>query len=219
MQLVGHPGASQREIALEIFGRIAESITPTLKAQLGVLVEVFRARLSDTVEVRLAALKALTSFLGCLEEGESSVFQPLLESVLAAVSDPAAVAPTAESTTKEMLELLVELVEYNPRFFRPAVNNYCSFMVALSSAGRGAVADSLRHVALEWLCTLAEAKPTIARKVAVAPNGGGAAVPFAQAAMQVCFAMMLELEDEPDWATSANGKDALITSKLLIFDF
>jgi len=31
MQLVRHPGASQREISLEVFARIAESVTPTLK--------------------------------------------------------------------------------------------------------------------------------------------------------------------------------------------
>jgi len=202
MQLVRHPGASQREISLEVFARIAESVTPTLKGQLGVLVEIFQASLSDTVEVRLAALKALTAFLGCLEESEAPVFHSLLPSILVAVSDPLAVAPQAETQTKEMLEILVEVAEYNPRFFRPAVNNIASYMVALASAGSGAVADSLRHVALEWLCTLAEAKPTMARKVNVTPNNGGAAASFAQASMQVCFALMLEIEEDPEWATS-----------------
>jgi hypothetical protein len=105
MALVTHPGACQREISLEVFARIAESVTPQLKAQLPVLAEVFRVRLGDQMAVRLAALRALCGFLESLEESETDVFQPLLPVILAAVSDPEALA--AEKHTKDMLELLV----------------------------------------------------------------------------------------------------------------
>lgn len=142
----------------QVFARIAESVIPQLDP--AVIVQVLEARLADTVPVRLAALKALCAFLGSLAEGQMSVFQVLLPSILGSVSDPHAVSNEAEPQTKEMLEILVELVEYSPRFFRPAINDFCSLMVALAS---GNVPESLRQLSVEWIVTLAEAKPTLGK--------------------------------------------------------
>jgi hypothetical protein len=204
MQLVSHAGAFQREMALDVFSRIAECVAAQLEAQLGVLVDVFQARLADELMVRAAAMRALCAFLDAVEESGAGVFQPLLPVMLTAVSDATAMSATAEPQTKEMLEILVELVEYSPRFFRPCVNNFAQFMVALGAAGQQ-VPQSFRHLAVEWLVSLAEAKPTLARKVVVEPNGGGGApTPFPRAAMQVCVQMMLEIEEEPGWDTDAD---------------
>jgi len=203
LDLVSHPGASQREMSLDVFARIADTVAPVLATQMGVLAEVFRLRLGDAVEVRLAALRALHAFLGAVEESGMDVFQGLLPAILASISDPTSLAPAAEDSTKEALEYLVEIVEYYPRFFRPAVNEFSSFMVALASAT--AAPSSLRQLSVEWLVSLAEAKPTLARKVRVTPPGA-AAVAFPRAAMQVCFAMLLEIEDEPGWAAEVEDE-------------
>ena len=207
LDLVSHAGASQRQLSLEVFARIADSVASTLAPQMGVLVEVFRLRLGDEVQVRLAALKALHAFLGSLEESGLSMFQPLLPAILGAISDPAATAPESEDALKEALGYLVELVECYPRFFRPAINDYCTLMVALASAG-AAIADSVRHLSVEWLVSLAEAKATMARKVVVSlpanTDPGSPQAPFARAAMKVCFAMMLDVEEEAGWETAEN---------------
>ena len=62
-----------------------------------------------------------------------------------------------------MVEILVNLVEFSPRFFRPMNAECCSTMHRLASVTT--VPTNVRHLALEWLITLAENKPATARKV------------------------------------------------------
>ena len=65
---------------------------------------------------------------------------------------------------------------------------------------------SYRRLALEWVVTLAEAKPTLARKVTVTGLGGNntatRTTPLPRCAMEVCFQMMLDIPDEVGWATA-----------------
>lgn len=192
MTMVNHPDGCHREVSLDVLARISECVVPQLEAQMPIIVEIFRARLSDSIPVRSAALKCLSSFLACVGDSGIEVYQPLLPGILTAISDPAAAEAAHEMATKDMIEILVEVVEMHPRFFRPAINEFSSFFVALAGSG---APQPLRTIALEWCVSLAEAKPTLARKVSV----GAAAEPFARATLQVCCGMMLQLEEDPDF--------------------
>lgn len=196
LELVNHPGASQREMALEVFSRIASYIIPHMSGQLHVLVAIIQSRLGDVIEVRVAAMRALCSFMYSVEESSLSGFQPLLPFILAAINEPAALSPEAEAHTKEMLEILVEFVEYSPRFFRPSINDFCSLMVSI--VGSPAISPAVRYLAMEFLVTLAESKATIARKVVIQPGN----VPFPRAVMQLCMNLMIDIEEEDDFATT-----------------
>jgi hypothetical protein len=74
----------------------------------------------------------------------------------------------------------VEYVEFSPRFFRPMINECCGVMLSLVTGG-AEVADPLKHLALEWLVSLAETKATLARKARPTNHGGS----FVQAVFQV----------------------------------
>ena len=68
---------------------------------------------------------------------------------------------------------------------------------------------SYRRLALEWVVTLAEAKPTLARKVTVTGLGGNntatRTTPLPRCAMEVCFQMMLDIPDEVQLYSAPSG--------------
>ncbi len=79
-------------------------------------------------------MRVFCSLIACVDESSYGGFQALLGPILQAASDPIAMHPNSESVTKEVLEILAELIGFAPRFFKPAVGEYARFMVSLAGA-------------------------------------------------------------------------------------
>mmetsp|Transcript_45155 Transcript_45155/g.145302 ORF Transcript_45155/g.145302 Transcript_45155/m.145302 type:complete len:478 (-) Transcript_45155:377-1810(-) len=171
------------EAALAIFNTLSEFIAEKMAAHHGMLLDVFRSSLQAQQElsVRNAALRALASFLMALSEPSQRVpFQELVPLMLQTISD--ALARGMEDECREALEVFVEVAESQTKFLKRHLAECVTGMIAIAS--NTSLDDSLRHLALEFLLTIAEGAPTLARKM---PR-------FCADTVPVALAMMLELE-------------------------
>ena len=93
-------------------------------------------------------------------------------------------------SAQEALELLIELAEAEPRFLRRQIMEVVGSMLQIAEAG--SLEEGTRHLAVEFVITLAEAReraPGMMRKL---PQ-------FIQRIFGVLMNLLLNIEDELDW--------------------
>ena len=172
------------EAALMIFNALSDFMADKQRRPYAAtLQEVFTFSLQadQAMQVRIAALKALASFLLALEESSArEPFQGLVPLMLQAISDALAAGDEAEVRTA--LEVFVEIAESQPKFLRRNVVECVQGMIAISS--NADLEDATRHLALEFLLTIAENAGPTARKIGT----------FCQQVVPVALGMMLEIE-------------------------
>ena len=136
--------------------------------------------------VRNAALKALASFLLAVElKAERQPFQELVPAMLQTIAD--ALAASEEQECRDALEVFVEIAESQPTFLKKHVQGCVTGFINIASNVE--LEDSTRHLALEFLLTVAEQTPTVARKL---PG-------FCASVVPVALQMMLDVEgDTPE---------------------
>ena len=83
--------------------------------------------------------------------------------------------------------MFVEIAESQHSFLRRSLQNCVQGMLTI--ADNTELEDATRHLALEFLLTVAEQTPTTARKM------GG----FCASVVPVALRMMLDVEDDADW--------------------
>ena len=174
---------NMHEAALSIFNAFSEFMAEKMQSHHQTLFDVFKMSLmqDQAMVVRIAALKALASFLLALQESSSrTAFQDLVPLMLMTISD--ALAANDEGEVRSALEVFVEVAESQPKFLKRNVVDCVNGMIQI--AGNTDLEDATRHLALEFLLTVAETSPTTARKI---PTFCSSVVPLA-------LKMMLELE-------------------------
>jgi len=179
----GNP--SMHEAALIIFSALSEFIAEKLKAHHPTLLDVFRLSLQteQQMPVRNAALKALASFLLAVElKAERQPFQELVPAMLQTIAD--ALTASEEEQCRDALEVFVEIAESQPTFLKKHVQGCVTGMINIASNLE--LEDSTRHLALEFLLTVAEQTPTVARKL----------TGFCAAVVPVALQMMLDVEGD-----------------------
>ena len=136
--------------------------------------------------VRNAALKALASFLLAVElKAERQPFQELVPSMLQTIAD--ALVANEEQECRDALEVFVEIAESQPTFLKKHVQGCVTGFINIAS--NVGLEDATRHLALEFLLTVAEQTPTVARKL---PG-------FCASVVPVALQMMLDVEgDTPE---------------------
>ncbi|KAJ0714055.1 putative armadillo-like helical, TOG domain, importin beta family [Helianthus annuus] len=100
-----------------------------------------------------------------------------------------------EATAQEALELLIELAGTEPRFLRRQLVEVVGSMLQIAEAE--ALEEGTRHLAIEFVITLAEAReraPGMMRKL---PQ-------FISRLFGILLRMLLDIEDEPAWHTAEN---------------
>ena len=174
---------NMHEASLTIFNAFSEFISEKMKPYHATLLEVFSSSLrpDQAMVVRIAALKALASFLLALQEPASrNAFQDLVPHMLQTIAD--ALAAHDEAEVRSALEVFVEIAESQPKFLKRNVVECVSGMITIAS--NTDLEDATRHLALEFLLTVAETSPTTARKIGT----------FCQSVIPVALQMMLEIE-------------------------
>ena len=180
-----------QESALLIFARLAQYIGEALIPHLATLHGVFLNCLHNSTsgEVRIAALNATINFIQCLtNNSDLDMFQDLLPLMMRTLTE--ALNGNQEATAQEALELLIELAGGEPRFLRKQIVEVVGSMLQIAEAG--SLEEGTRHLAIEFVITLAEARdraPGMMRKL---PQ-------FVHRLFMVLMGMLLDIDDDPQW--------------------
>ncbi|TKY62898.1 Importin-5 protein [Spatholobus suberectus] len=190
-QWVTSPDARLQEISLLIFGQLAHYIGQTLLPQLSTLHSVFLRCLHSSApsDVQIAALAASINFVQCLSSpSDRDRFQDLLPLMMQTLTE--ALNSGQEAVAQEALELLIELAGTEPRFLRRQIVDVIGSMLQVAEAD--ALEEGTRHLAIEFVVTLAEAReraPGMMRKL---PQ-------FVRKLVGVLMNLLLDIEDDPAW--------------------
>eukprot|EP01116_Phalansterium_solitarium_P017028 TRINITY_DN409_c0_g1_i1.p1 TRINITY_DN409_c0_g1~~TRINITY_DN409_c0_g1_i1.p1 ORF type:complete len:1122 (-),score=363.84 TRINITY_DN409_c0_g1_i1:247-3201(-) len=190
-----------RESALVVFGALADVVGPQLRAHFAVLREVLINGLNDPqdLKVRIAALDATAMFMNALEQPhERAEFQQLLPLMLQTVS--AALSAGREDEARQAIGLFIETAEQDAVFLKPHLALLINAMLTIGNTA--SLEDDTRQMGLEFLVTLAEARPAMVRKQ---PK-------FFENVLQLVLSMMLELEDDEDWEKGQDDDEVEVTN-------
>ncbi|GLJ16157.1 hypothetical protein SUGI_0269600 [Cryptomeria japonica] len=194
-----------KEIALLVLGQLAQYMSSQLYRHLSVLHGIFQQTLSPSMpgDVRLAALRAIASFVQSLESSQDrEVFQDLLPGMMETLTR--ALELQEEAIAQEALEMLIEVAGTAPQFLRKQLPEVVSSMLQIAEAE--SLEDGIRHLALEFLITLSEAReraPGMMRKL---PQ-------FIAKLFAILVKLLLDIEDAAAWHTAEiENEDAGWTS-------
>ncbi|KAL3719763.1 hypothetical protein ACJRO7_004699 [Eucalyptus globulus] len=187
-----------QEAAFLIFAQLAQyigdSLTPYIKELHGVFLQCLSS--SKNPDVKIAALNAVINFIQCLSNSsDRDRFQDLLPVMMHTLTE--ALNNGNEPTAQEALELLIELAGTEPRFLRRQLVEVVGSMLQIAEAE--SLEEGTRHLAIEFVITLAEAReraPGMMRKL---PQ-------FISRLFAILMKMLLDIEDDPVWH-SAESED------------
>ncbi|XP_042385378.1 importin-5-like [Zingiber officinale] len=197
-----------QESALLIFAQIAYVLADDasfIGSHLPTLHTLLLAALShpSSPDVRVAALSAAVNLVTSLESAAdrnrlADLLPPMMRTLTESLNSG------NEATAQEALELLVELAGAEPRFLRRQIGDVVGAMMQIAEAD--GLEEGTRHLAIEFIITLAEAReraPGMMRKL---PQ-------FLSRLFSVLMKMLLDLEDDPAWYTAeVQDEDAGETS-------
>lgn len=188
-QLTRSSNAFERESALYIFAQLAEFLDESIfTPHLPALKVALQAGLADAeLSVAIAALRATTALIAVMDESVCNQFVHLIPLMLQPVQR--AVTARNEDDAKTSIEMLIEVVESEPYFFKKDLPHVCSIMLDVCKNTSNSEDGGPRQVSLEFLVSIAEKLPTQCRKMGT----------FVKNVFPVALQMMLEIEDEPEW--------------------
>ncbi|URE00620.1 HEAT repeat [Musa troglodytarum] len=197
-----------QESALLVFAQIAYVLADDasfIGPHLPTLHSLLLAALShpSSPDVRVAALSAAVNLVTSLESaGDRNRLADLLPAMMRTLTE--SLNSGQEAAAQEALELLVELAGAEPRFLRRQLADVVGAMLQIAEAD--GLEEGTRHLAIEFVITLAEAReraPGMMRKL---PQ-------FVSRLFAVLMKMLLDIEDEPAWHTAeVQDEDAGETS-------
>ncbi|XP_062076542.1 uncharacterized protein LOC133812415 [Humulus lupulus] len=204
-QCVSSDSAKLQESAFLIFAQLSQYIGDSLVPHIKELHAVFLHCLnsSSSSDVKIAALNAVINFIQCLSNsGDRDRFQDLLPAMMRTLTE--ALNNGNEATAQEALELLIELAGTEPRFLRRQITDVVGSMLQIAEAE--SLEEGTRHLAIEFVITLAEAReraPGMMRKL---PQ-------FISRLFAILMRMLLDIEDDPAWhSAETEDEDAGETS-------
>lgn len=194
-----------QEYALLIFSRLAQYIGETLIPHLSTLHSVFSQSLRNytSADVRITALGVAINFIQCLSKASvRDIFQDLLPLMMQTLTE--ALNSGQEATAQEALELLIELAGTEPRFLRRQHVEIVGAMVQIAEAQ--SLEEGTRHLAIEFVITLAEARERAPGMIRKLPQ-------FITKLFSMLMNMLLYIEDDLAWHSAENeDEDAGETS-------
>uniref|UniRef100_A0A1J3DTI8 Importin-5 n=1 Tax=Noccaea caerulescens TaxID=107243 RepID=A0A1J3DTI8_NOCCA len=181
---------------------VGETLTPHIKHLHGIFLQCLSSN-SASSDVKIAALNAVISFVQCLSNStERDRFQDVLPAMIRTLTE--SLNNGNEATAQEALELLIELAGTEPRFLRRQLLDIVGSMLQIAEAD--SLEESTRHLAIEFLVTLAEARERAPGMVRKLPQ-------FIDRLFAVLMKMLEDIEDDPAWySAETEDEDAGETS-------
>eukprot|EP00252_Welwitschia_mirabilis_P001402 TRINITY_DN11268_c0_g1_i1.p1 TRINITY_DN11268_c0_g1~~TRINITY_DN11268_c0_g1_i1.p1 ORF type:complete len:1174 (+),score=249.39 TRINITY_DN11268_c0_g1_i1:398-3523(+) len=204
-QCVSSDNPRLKESALLLFAQLSQFIAEHLHPHLETLHGVFQRCLSPpcTAEVRIAALGATTNFVQTIESpSDREKFQDLIPLMMQTLTE--ALNRGEEATAQEALEMFIELAGTEPRFLRRQIVDVVSSMLQIAEAE--SLEEGTRHLAIEFIITLAEARERAPGMMRKFPQ-------FIGRLFAILMKMLLDIEDDAAWhAANTEDEDAGETS-------
>ncbi|XP_059288765.1 uncharacterized protein LOC132042163 [Lycium ferocissimum] len=180
-------------LAFHIFAELAEDIGETIVVPSAkTLHSRFRNTLNDDtldLDVRIAAVSAVIKFIQCMpSSNEKERFQDLLPGMMMTLTN--AYLSKGEVADEQVLKHFIELAKNEPRFFRSQLVDVVSTMFEITEAE--SLEDRTRHLAVEFLITLVEAKkraPGMMKRVPL----------FISRCFALLLKLLLDITDDPAW--------------------
>ncbi|XP_010531149.1 PREDICTED: importin-5-like isoform X1 [Tarenaya hassleriana] len=181
---------------------VGETLTPHIKHLHGVFLQCLNCNVACS-DVKIAALNAVISFIQCLSNStERDRFQDVLPAMIRTLTE--SLNNGNEVTAQEALELLIELAGTEPRFLRRQIVDVVGSMLQIAEAD--SLEEGTRHLAIEFLITLAEARERAPGMVRKLPQ-------FISRLFAVLMKMLVDIEDDPVWHSAVTeDEDAGETS-------
>ena len=195
----------EREASLYIFSQLADFLDQRIfTPHLVTLKNAFHSGLSDNdLQVQIAALRATCSLLNLLHSELCNGFVDLVPLMIQPVQRT--IADNNEDDARACIELLIDVVESEPKFWKKDLAPVCQLMRDIAMNTKLSNDTSPRHMALEFLVSIAEKLPTQCRRMGT----------FVQSVFPIGLQMMLELEDDSEWYEQEDEDD---TSQYTLFD-
>ncbi|XP_059155323.1 importin-5-like [Physella acuta] len=176
-----------KESALHILTAVPGIFGNQQAQYLEVIKEMLGAALMDRThpQVCFEAVKATTAFIvhNDKELGLLNHFKDLLPMLIQGIAD----SVTAQEDDS-LLKCLIELSETVPKFLRSQLETV--FELCLRIVSDANLDDTWRQLALEVIVTMSETAPAMVRKYAK----------FIPLLVQQVLALMVDLEDDPEWS-------------------
>ena len=178
-----------KESALQIFGIVPGIFGGQQNQYIDVIKQMLKGCVLDQnhPQVQVSAAKATMAFIVANEKETAihnhyrDLVQPILQIIAASI----------ESQEDDiLLKSLVEVAETTPKFLRGQMEGLMA--LCLKVIGNGELQDSWRQLALEVVVTLSETAPAMVRKFQK----------YIPMLIPQILAFMVELEEDPEWATS-----------------
>jgi importin-5 len=183
------------ESALNILARLASHLAagfPNLHALL-----LSALSHPSSADVRVAGLNAAISLIQSLpSSADRDQFQDLLPAMMHALAE--SLNSGNEGSAQEALEMMIELAGAEPRFLRRQLLDVVASMLQIAEAP--GLEDGTRHLAVEFVVTLAEARdraPGMMRKL---PR-------YVGRLFAVLMTMLLDVHDEPAWHAAVQEEE------------
>eukprot|EP01103_Thecamoeba_quadrilineata_P011595 TRINITY_DN279_c0_g1_i1.p1 TRINITY_DN279_c0_g1~~TRINITY_DN279_c0_g1_i1.p1 ORF type:complete len:1093 (+),score=229.45 TRINITY_DN279_c0_g1_i1:45-3323(+) len=184
-KFISSDSESHQENALQIFSQLIFFCWDKFKVYIGELKRIFANAFTRSFEVRVAALQALVNTLEVCENTFYAQFTDVNPLILKTLEE--LLRNNKQTEARAYLELLVELMGSVTVFFRPYIEQYFAAMMSIINTEQ--FEEEVRNTALEFLISLAEIKPALARKI---PN-------FTASVTPSLLKMMMTLTENPDW--------------------
>lgn len=189
---------SHAESAFLVFDQLARFSMDQMIQYLGTIHGALSAGLGNpSLDVKIAAFSATTSFIGYLEsQSDREKFQSLVPALLGVLGESLNAGDEIAANTA--VERLIEVADEHPRFLRKQIHEVAGAMIKIAEAD--SLDDATRRLAAEFLVTLCEARekaPGMMRKL---PQ-------LVQQLFNCCVAFLLEIDDDPDWHTAEDEKN------------
>lgn len=184
-----------KECALLILGQIADYVTSNAGAHLVPLLTIIDQclRTSPNIDVRVAALQSASEFIFAVEGNNKESLKGLLPGMIEAIT--ATLNSKNELAAEDAMKVFVNIAEIDPKFLKSHLADIVN--LALQVAQTADLSGGLRHLSLEFLVTLMEAReqaPGILKKV-----------PFVyERLFGILLHMLLDIEDFPEWYTNSS---------------
>ncbi|XP_013780072.1 importin-5-like [Limulus polyphemus] len=184
-----------KEASLQMFTAVPGIFGNQQNRYLEVIRQMLLQSLQDptNLNVRLAAVRATTAFL-LAHEKEHNIQKHMVDCLLPLLQ---VLQQSLEQQNEDfVLKSFVDLAESCPRFLRSQLDLLLQICLKIISETK--MADSWRHLALEIIVTLSETAPAMMRKLASK---------HITQLVPLIFNMMIDLEEEEDWAFSDETLD------------
>jgi hypothetical protein len=171
--------------------------------------------------VAVNAIRALSMLLLNMDSLDAVAHPELLGSTVSLVLQALhrMLANAQFEEVMETLEVLIELVEPHPLYFKPGLKHYVETMVRIADApaatvvvGGSAMPDGCRQLAMEFLVSIAEQAPSKCKRLS--KNF------FVHAVYPIAFKMMLELLDVDTWNVTncEDEQESVVDHEISNFD-